>query len=105
MVSPARLDAQFQLRGEHPANLDRCRRCGCPRLLHAADGACGLSFPKHAPRAALAITAAGVLTAIGIATWLLVTTTTANVSSAAAFAALVSLILLVGLAAVAERKR
>ena len=29
-----------------------------------------------------------MLTAIGIATWLLVTTTTANVSSAAAFAAL-----------------
>jgi hypothetical protein len=50
-------------------------------------------------------TAAGVLAALGIATWLFVTTTTAGVSSAAAFAALVSLILLAGLAAVAGRMR
>jgi hypothetical protein len=107
MLSPVAPDAQFQLVAQYPANLDRCRRCGNPRKLHGDDGSCGLVLPavvasrvptgwKYRDRAARVVTAAGVLGALSGATWLLVTTTTANVGSAVAFAALVALILLAG---------
>jgi hypothetical protein len=115
MLSPTFPDAQFQLVGQYPANLDRCRRCGNPRKLHGGDGSCGLARPAVAPpahrgwkyrnRAARMITAAAVLAALGVATWLLVSTTTANVSSASAFAVLVALILLAGGAAVIDHRR
>jgi hypothetical protein len=105
MPSPIAPDAQFQLAAQYPANLDRCRRCGNPRKLHGDDGNCGLALPamvvrpartgwKYRDRAAHMIRAAAVLGALGGATWLLVSTTTANIGSAAAFVALVALILL-----------
>jgi hypothetical protein len=107
MLSPVAPDAQFQLAAQYPANLDRCRRCGNPRKLHGDDGRCGIALPemvanpaptgwKYRDRAAAAIRAAAVLGALGGATWLLVSTTTANLGSAAAFAVLVTLILLAG---------
>jgi hypothetical protein len=111
MLSPISPDAQFQSMAQYPANLDRCRRCGDPRKLHGADGSCGLALPAaagraaHRDRAARLITASAVLAALGVATWLLVSTTTANVSSAAAYAALVALILLAGQAALTGRRR
>jgi hypothetical protein len=116
MLSPTAPDAQFQLAAQYPANLDRCRRCGNPRKLHSDDGSCGLILPavvasrvptgwKYRDRAARMIRATAVLGALGGATWLLVSTTTANVSSAAAFAALVALILLAGGTALIDRKR
>jgi len=107
MLSPVAPDAQFQLVAQYPANLDRCRRCGNPRKLHGDDGSCGLVLPamvaspvrtgwKYRDRAACMIRTAAVLGALGGATWLLVSTTTANISSVAAFGALVALILLAG---------
>jgi hypothetical protein len=112
MLSPTSPDAQFQLAAQYPANLDRCRRCGNPRKLHGADGSCGLTRPavtgrarRHRDRGARLVTASAVLAALGGATWLLVSTTTANVSSAAAFATLVALILLGGHTALAGRRR
>jgi hypothetical protein len=111
MLSPISPDAQFQLAAQYPANLDRCRRCGDPRKLHGADGSCGLTRPAvagragHRDRTARVVTASTVLAALGGATWLLVSTTTANVSSAAAFATLVALILLGGHTALAGRRR
>jgi hypothetical protein len=115
MLSPISADAQFQQVARYPANLDRCRRCGNPRTLHASDGSCGLAPPpvaswahgewKYRSRAAWMVTAAAVLAALGGATWLLVSTTTANAASASAFAVLVALILLAGRAAISDRKR
>jgi hypothetical protein len=105
MLSPTCADAQFQLRAEYPGNLDRCRRCGNPRLLHAADGRCALAFPVRRARTRLLATVAGVLAALGVATWLLVNTATPGISSAAAFVVLISIILLAGGAAVTERRR
>jgi len=115
MPNPISSDAQFQLVAQYPANLDRCRRCGNPRKLHGSDGSCGLARPalaswahgewKYRSRVARMTTAAAVLAALSGATWLLVSTTTANVSSAAAFVALVALILLAGRAAMSDRKR
>jgi hypothetical protein len=105
MLSPTYADAQFQLRAEHPANRDRCRKCGNPRLLHAADGRCGLAFPVRRPRTRMLVTVAGMLAALGIATWLLVVTMTPGISSAAAFVVLVAIILLAGGAALTERRR
>jgi hypothetical protein len=105
MASPTSADPQFQLAARYPANLDRCRRCGNPRQLHGADGSCGLAVPGRSDRAARLAVAAALVAALGGATWLLVSTTTASVSSAAAFGALVSLILLAGLAAFAGRRR
>jgi hypothetical protein len=115
MLSPISSDRQFQLAAHYPANLDRCRRCGNPRKLHGSDGSCGLARPpvaswahgewKYRSRVAWMMTATAVLAALGGATWLLVSTTTANVGSASAFAALVALILLAGGAAVTDRKR
>jgi hypothetical protein len=114
MPSPMTSDAQFHLVAQYPANLDRCRRCGNPRKLHGSDGSCGLTRPpvaswahgewKYRSRAAWMITATAVLAALGGATWLLVSTTTANVGSASAFAVLVALILLAGRAAMTDRK-
>jgi hypothetical protein len=107
MLSPVAPDTQFQLGAQYPANLDRCRRCGNPRKLHGDDGSCGLALPamvtspaptgwKYRDRTARSIRATAVLGALGGATWLLVSTTTANAGSAAAFAVLVALILLAG---------
>jgi hypothetical protein len=95
-------DAQFQLAARYPTNLDRCRRCGNPRKLHGEDGSCGLTVTVRRGPLAVAGIAAAVLAGAG---WLLASTTTADVSSVAAFASLAALILLAGLTALTERRR
>jgi hypothetical protein len=98
-------DAQFQLAARYPTNLDRCRRCGNPRKLHGEDGSCGLTVTVRRGPLAVAGIAAAVLAALAGAGWLLASTTTADVSSVAAFASLAALILLAGLTALTERRR
>jgi hypothetical protein len=105
MLSPISPDTQFQLKASYPANLDRCRRCGYPRKLHGNDGSCGLTFPASRVTPVRLVIPGAMLGAIGVAVWLLVSTTTATISSAAAFAVLVSLILLAGGVALTERRR
>lgn len=87
---------------QYPANLDRCRRCGAPRKMHGNDGGCGLTFPAGTKFAALFVTAGAVL---GGAIWLLASSARITVSSLAAFACLVILIVLVSGAAVVTRRR
>ena len=54
-------DTQFQLQAQSPANLDRCRRCGSPRILHGDDGRCGLSFSPGSRIPALVLTLGGLV--------------------------------------------
>lgn len=96
-------DSQFQMLALYPANLDRCRRCGTPRKMHAADGSCGLTFP--AGSLALFISTGGGLAALGAAVWLLASNTAVTAGSLAAFACLVALILLVSGSAIISRRR
>ena len=98
-------DTQFQLAADYPTNLDRCRRCGNPRKLHGADGACGLTFLERRRRLARVVIAGSVLAAIGVASWLLASSSTGTLSSGAAYAVLVMIILLAGGLAFADRHR
>ncbi|HEY5354516.1 MAG TPA: hypothetical protein VIK57_18870 [Streptosporangiaceae bacterium] len=85
-------DTQFQLQAQYPANLDRCRRCGSPRILHGDDGRCGLSSPgSRLP--ALLVTLGGLLAVLGGAAWLLATSPAMNTASVLAFGGLVVLVL------------
>jgi len=86
-------DAQFQLQAQHPANLDRCRRCGAPRILHGDDGSCGLTFSLGSRVLALLVTLGGLLAVIGGAAWLLATSPMINAASVLAFAYLLVLVL------------
>jgi hypothetical protein len=96
-------DTQFQLKAQYPANLDRCRRCGCPRNMHGSDGSCGvsLSLGRGIPR--LLITLGGLLFVITGAAWLLATSPAINAASMLAFACLA--ILVCGAAALALAPR
>jgi hypothetical protein len=104
-LSPMSADAQFQLAARYPANLDRCRRCGNPRKLHAADGACGLSLPQRRRRLTRAVTAGSVLAALAAASWLLASSSTGTLGSGAAYGVLVGIILLAGGLALADHRR
>ncbi len=86
-------DAQFQLKAQYPANLDRCRRYGAPRTLHGDDGSCGLSFSLGSRVLALLVTLGGLLALLGSAAWLLATAPAINAASVLAFACLVVLVL------------
>ena len=86
-------DAQFQLKAEYPANLDRCRRCGTPRMLHGTDGSCRPSFSLGGKVLALLVTLSVMVAVLGTAAWLLVTAPAINLASVLAFACLVALIL------------
>jgi hypothetical protein len=96
-------DAQFEVTARYPGNQDRCRRCGAPRLMHGADGSCGLSLGSR--MLALVVVAGGVLAVIGAATWMLVTAPAIPAASVIAFACLVILALFVGGLALPTRRR
>jgi hypothetical protein len=95
------VDAQFQLKAEYPANLDRCRRCGAPRTLHWADGSCRPSFSLGSKVLALLVTLSAMVAVLAVAAWLLATAPAINLASVLAFACLVALILGGGATAVA----
>jgi hypothetical protein len=94
-------DVQFQLKAEYPANLDRCRRCGTPRMLHWDDGSCRPSFSLGGKVLALLVTLSVLVAVLAVAAWLLATAPAINLASVLAFALLVALILGGGAAAVA----
>jgi hypothetical protein len=94
-------DSQFQLSARYPGNLDHCRRCGIPRKMHGPDGSCRLSLGTGL-RPLLAVVT-GALAALAGASWLLASNTDITAGSAAAFAALVAIILLAASAAVIGR--
>ena len=96
-------DAQFQLRSAYPGNWDRCRRCGLPRLLHGADGGCGIGT-SLSYRALVLLVAAGVLTVIGVGAWLLVIAPAIPAASVLAFAGLIVVALFVGGLALPARR-
>jgi hypothetical protein len=96
-------DTQFQLKAQYPANMDRCRRCGCPRNLHGNDGRCGLSFSLGRGIPRLLITLGGLLFVLTGAAWLLATSPAINAASMLAFACLA--ILVCGAAAMALARR
>jgi hypothetical protein len=96
-------DAQFQLKDRYPANLDRCRRCGSPRILHGDDGSCGLSFSPGRRVLALMVVLGGLLAVLGGAAWLLATAPAVNGASVLAFGCLVGLVLAAAAVAVASR--
>jgi hypothetical protein len=96
-------DAQFQLKDRYPANLDRCRRCGSPRILHGDDGRCGLSFPLGRGIPGLLITLGGLLVVMTGAAWLLATSPAINAASMLAFACLAILVCAAAAAALARR--
>jgi hypothetical protein len=94
-------DSQFQMAGRYPGNLDRCRRCGYPRMLHGGDGSCGFNISEVRRLLAVLVIAGGVL---GGATWLLLSNPAIAAGSLAAFAFLVAIItLVIGAAVVAHR--
>lgn len=86
-------DAQFQLKSQYPANLDRCRRCGTPRTLHWADGSCRPSFSLGSKVLALLVTLSVLVAVLAVAAWLLATAPAVNLASVLAFACLVALVL------------
>ena len=86
-------DAQFQLKSQYPANLDRCRRCGAPRTLHWADGSCRPSFSLGSKVLALLVTLSVLVAVLAVAAWLLATAPAVNLASVLAFACLVALVL------------
>ncbi len=96
-------DAQFQLKAQYPANLDRCRRCGAPRTLHGDDGSCGLSFSLGSRVLALLASLGGLIALLGGAAWLLATAPAINAASVLAFACLVVLVLAGAALAVTRR--
>ncbi len=85
-------DTQFQLKSQYPGNLDRCRRCGCPRSLHGNDGRCSLSFSLGRGMPGLLITLSGLLVVLTGAAWLLATSPAINAASMLAFACLAILV-------------
>jgi cation transport ATPase len=87
------IDAQFQLKSQYPANLDRCRRCGTPRMLHPADGSCRPSFSLGGKVLALLVTLSVLVALLAVAAWLLATAPAINLASVLAFACLVVLVL------------
>ncbi len=95
-------DAQFQLKDRYPANLDRCRRCGSPRILHGDDGSCGLSVSLSRGIPGLLITLGGLLVVITGAAWLLATSPAINAASMLAFACLAILVCAAAAAALAR---
>jgi hypothetical protein len=95
------MDAQFQLRSQYPANLDRCRRCGAPRTLHWADGRCRPTFSLGGKVLALLGTLSVLVAVLALAAWLLATAPAINLASVLAFACLVALILAGATAALA----
>jgi hypothetical protein len=96
-------DTQFQLKAQYPANLDRCRRCGCPRSLHGDDGRCGLSFSLGSGIPGLLTALGGLLAVITGAAWLLATSPAINAASMLAFACLAVLVCAGAAAALARR--
>jgi hypothetical protein len=98
-------DAQFQLRAEYPANLDRCRRCGAPRTLHWAGGSCRPSFSLGSKVLGLLATLSVLVAVLAVAAWLLATAPAINLASVLAFACLVALILAGAAAALATTTR
>ena len=88
-LSPMPADAQFQLKAEYPANLDRCRRCGTPRMLHGTDGSCRPSLSLGGKVLALLVTLSVLVALLGAAAWLLVTAPVIQLDSVLAFAFLV----------------
>lgn len=92
-------DAQFQMTTQHPANLDRCRRCGAPRMLHGNDGGCALSFSLGSRPRRVFVTLGGGLAVLVGAAWMLATSPAIDAASMLAYACLV--ILVVGGAALA----
>ena len=66
-MSAATGDRQFQHRGAHPCNLDRCNRCGLLRAAHGADWSCP-ACPPGGSRTGLLI-AGAVLAAAGAVLW------------------------------------
>lgn len=103
-MSPISADPQFQLAAAYPANLDRCRRCGNPRKLHGSDGTCGVGPAGRHLRTELLAVVSGAAVALGVAVWLLVSTTTHDVSSAAAFGVLTIIILMLAGLALGDRR-
>lgn len=95
-------DAQFQLKAQYPTNLDRCRRCGCPRSLHGNDGRCGLSFSLGRGIPGLLVTLGGLLAVLTGAAWLLATSPAINVASMLAFVCLAILVCAAAAAALAR---
>ncbi len=95
------VDAQFQLKSEYPANLDRCRRCGAPRTLHGADGSCRPSLSLGGKLLARLMTLSVLVAVLAVAVWLLATAPAINLASVLAFACLVALILAGGAIALA----
>ena len=85
-------DAQFQLKARYPANLDRCRRCGVPRIMHASDGSCGLSLTLGHRGPSTLVKLSGLLAVLCGAAWLLATSPAINAGSMLAFAVLVVLV-------------
>jgi hypothetical protein len=96
-------DTQFQLKARYPANLDRCRRCGCPRSLHGGDGRCGLSLSLGRGIPGLLITLGGLLVVITGAAWLLATSPAINGASMLAFGCLAILVCAAAAMALAGR--
>lgn len=99
------IDSQFQLTARYPGNLDRCRRCGYPRLQHGVNGTCGLSFSVRGRVVALSVIVGMMLAAVAGATWLLASSTDITAGSLIAFACLLSLILLASGSAILGRRR
>ena len=85
-------DMKFQLQAQYPANLDRCRQCGAPRILHGDDGRCGLPFLPASPIPALLVKLGGLLALLAGAAWLLATSPALNTASVLAFGALAALV-------------
>ncbi len=86
-------DAQFQLKADYPANLDRCRRCGTPRMLHGSDGSCRPSPSLGGKVLATLGTLSALVAVLAAAAWLLATAPAVNLASVLAFACLVILVL------------
>jgi hypothetical protein len=95
-------DSQFQMKGQYPGNMDRCRWCGYPRVLHGREGSCGLKISRAGGLLAVSVIAGGML---GGAVWLLLSNPVVTTSSLAAFAFLVAMIIMLvtGTAFVARR--
>lgn len=94
-------DSQFRRTARYPGNLDRCRWCGYPRMLHGGDGSCRLTLSRAGGLAAVLVVAGGML---GGAVWLLVSDPVITRGSLLAFICLVALVLLVTGTAFAARR-
>lgn len=86
------VDSQFQTAGRNIGNWDRCRLCGYPRMLHGSGGSCGYNVSKVTGFLTMLVIAGGVLSA---ASWALVSNPAASAGSLAAFAFLVTVVMVV----------